>query len=423
MRGGRTDASRSRAPAGSSWAISCCPRTCSRSAWRWPSGASELAEADEVARARDPPDSGRRVLAAATPPPAFSEDFAAITQDHRLGRGMPKRKETRHERAGLFPAHRDPGQRRHGQDVPALQPVHRPAWRPACRPTQILATTFTRKAAGEIQDRVLLAAGGSGDRRAQRARSWPRRSATEAFTSRERRRAARRRRSARCIACASARSTATSCKSPADFGLELGLPPGWTICDELVDAGASRRGDRGDAGPRPAGRAADADQLCWPRARRCAASAAWSATRSRSSSSCTARPRRRLGADSAHARGSRRRSWTRCSSRSPALSDAGSAMDEGPRRRRGQCPAAATGTSFIARGWRPRCSIGETAYYKKPIPDELLALYQQLLAHAESRSWSASWPTRRGPRSSCWRDFAEQYAALQPSSGPCGSTM
>ena len=100
-------------------------------------------------------------------------------------------------------------------------------------PAEILATTFTRKAAGEIQDRVLL--------RLARAASDEQECTALAEAIGDKRFTRDR---ARKLLLETVRALHTLrigtldsffLQLAAGFSLELGLPAGWTICDELAD--------------------------------------------------------------------------------------------------------------------------------------------------------------------------------------------
>jgi ATP-dependent exoDNAse (exonuclease V) beta subunit len=101
-------------------------------------------------------------------------------------------------------------------------------------PDQILATTFTRKAAGEILDRVLLRlAQAAADNQARKKLADE--IGIQSLTKEK----------CRAILLSTVRQlhrlrvgTLDSyfIEAASSFGHELGLPPGWSICDELVDA-------------------------------------------------------------------------------------------------------------------------------------------------------------------------------------------
>jgi ATP-dependent exoDNAse (exonuclease V) beta subunit len=100
-------------------------------------------------------------------------------------------------------------------------------------PDEILATTFTRKAAGEIQDRVLLRlAEAAGD--AQKCQELADSIGDASFNpSRARRLLVGTVRSLHRLRIGTLDSYFLQVAG--GFGLELGLPAGWSICDEIVE--------------------------------------------------------------------------------------------------------------------------------------------------------------------------------------------
>src|SRR5947209_3918575 len=102
------------------------------------------------------------------------------------------------------------------------------------RPDEILATTFTRKAAGEILDRVLFWLANAAADEAERAKlakeigdkSLTREKCRELLVATVR----------RLHALRVGTLDSYFLQMAMSFGQELGLPPGWSICDEQIDA-------------------------------------------------------------------------------------------------------------------------------------------------------------------------------------------
>jgi len=275
-------------------------------------------------------------------------------------------------------------------------------------PDEILATTFTRKAAGEIQDRVLL-------RLAEAAASE--KSCVELATaigdksfsqSRARKLLADTVRSLHRLRIGTLDSHFLQVAG--GFGLELGLPPGWTICDELVEQAL-----REEAIEQTLARGHLSELLTLVNLL-----AKGEAVRSVS---------RMVGEMVTqlfnYSRQTESIAWEQVplakglAAEELALaldSIAGFPMPESrwTKARDADLENARLGNwrEFIAKGLALKVLDGESAFYKRPIPEELLNLYRRLLEHAASvLVGQLADQTRATQR--LLTHFAEQYGALQ----------
>jgi len=275
-------------------------------------------------------------------------------------------------------------------------------------PDQILATTFTRKAAGEIQDRVLLRlAEAAGD--AGACQELARSIGDEQFNQPR----------ARKLLVDTVRSLHRLRVGTLDsyflqvaggFGLELGLPPGWKICDELVEQTL-----REEAIDQTLARGRLSELLTLINLL-----AKGEAVRSVS----------RMVGDTVtqlfgYFRQTEAVAWEQIPlSKGLAAEElqavlesiAGSPMPESRWTKARDIDLAnarsADWRQFISKGLALKVLDGETAYYKKPIPDDLLAHYRRLLDHAAAILVGQLADQTRATQRLLAR-FAEQYAALQ----------
>ncbi len=275
-------------------------------------------------------------------------------------------------------------------------------------PDEILATTFTRKAAGEIQDRVLL--------RLAEAASDPEHcrelaaSIGDASFSQLR---------ARQLLVDTVRSLHRLRIGTLDsyvrqvaggFGLELGLPPGWSICDEIVEQALREeaieetlsRGRlselmtlvnllaKGEA-VRSVSRMVEETVTQLFGFYRQAEAIAWEQIPF--SKGLTTDELEAVLAEIAQSPMPESR-WTKASDTDLANARCGDWR------------------TFIAKGLALKVLDGETAYYKKPIPEELAAHYQKLLDHAASVLLGQLADQTRATHK-LLDHFAREYAALQ----------
>ncbi len=273
---------------------------------------------------------------------------------------------------------------------------------------EILATTFTRKAAGEIQDRVLLRlADAAAD--AKCCRELAASIGDKSFSQAR----------ARKLLALTVRSLHRLRIGTLDsyflqvaggFGLELGLPAGWSICDEIVERAlreeaielALSRGRlselmtlvnllaKGEAVRSVSRLVADTVTQLFGYYRQ-ADSTAWEQIPL--SKGLTAEELEAVLAAIAAAPMPESR-WTKA--RDVDLANA----------------RGADWKTFVCKGLALKVAGGETTYYNKPIPDDLAARYQQLLAHAASVLVGQLADQTRATHK-LLEHFAAEYAALQ----------
>ena len=245
---------------------------------------------------------------------------------------------------------------------------------------EILATTFTRKAAGEIQDRVLLRlAEAAGDANSCRELAA---SIGDAKFSQAR---------ARELLVQTLRSldrlrigTLDSyfLQVASGFGLELGLPPGWSICDEIVEQTLRE----------------EAIELALSRGRLselmtlvnllAKGEAVRSVSRMVESTVTQLFGYYRQAEAIAWDQIARTKGLTidELESVLACISSAPMPESRWTKARDGDVANARCGDwrTFISKGLALKVADGETDFYKKPIPAELVAHYERLLAHAAS---------------------------------------
>jgi ATP-dependent helicase/nuclease subunit A len=273
--------------------------------------------------------------------------------------------------------------------------------------SQILATTFTRKAAGEILDRVLLRLAQAATDAAQ-ARELATAIGDSEFTPER----------ARALLAACGRNLHELRVGTLDkwfiqlassFSLELGLPAGWVICDEQVE-----RNLRDEAIERVLARGRLPELLT---------------LMNLLSKGAAIRSVSRLVLDTVNEllelyREAVPSAWEQIqppkglseedlietineAAAFPLEGRAAAARDK-------DLETARLGEwdDFIGKGLASKVLSGENAYYKKPIPPQLVQLYQRLLVHAES-ILVGQVKMQTEAAYNLLRRFAEEYSALQ----------
>jgi len=276
------------------------------------------------------------------------------------------------------------------------------------RPDEILATTFTRKAAGEILDRVLFwlasAAADSGERTKLAAalglKSLPRETCRELLMNTLR----------RLHTLRIGTLDSYFLQVATTFGHELGLPPGWTICEDLTD---NILRDEAIELALAHGRLADLLTLVH------------SLTKGEASRGIARLIHDTVGSLFELYRETTPAAWQQIKVCAGLKADeleqtlaefATVAIAEKrtstARDKDLECCRAAAWDEFISKGLALKVLSGECAYYGKPLPGNLVAAYQRLLKHAESILVGQ---VARQTEATCelLERFAEHYTLLQ----------
>ncbi len=277
------------------------------------------------------------------------------------------------------------------------------------RPDEILATTFTRKAAGEILDRVLfwLAEAAADDAEREKLRGAI---GAEVLT-REQCRGMLAAMVRRLHALRVGTLDSYFLQVAVSFGHELGLPPGWSICDELIDAVL-----REEATELVLSRGKLADLL----------TLVHSLTKGAASRSVSRLVQETVGSLFELYRETSPEAWRKiavCKGLTAEEAEealvALAAVELGDNKRMAAARTedmerfrAGNWEAFIGTGLASKVLSGECAYYKKPLPPEMVKIYQRLLTHVESILVGQVARQTEATHDLLVR-FAEHYHALQ----------
>ena len=258
----------------------------------------------------------------------------------------------------------------------------------------------------------------------ERARSWPGQSATKSLRPQNDAASYWSPRCAGCTRCASARSTAISCKWRPALGTSWACRPAGRFATSWPTARAPRRSDR--AGP--GARASSADLMTLVHSLTKGAAARSVARLVRDTVSGLFELYREttpagVGADR-RLQGTRRRRTGRGAGSHRGLELPAGQIVQDPRQRLGKGCGSANWEGLIERDLPAKVLSGRCIFNRKPLPEELVAALSAGCLSTSNRSWSARWRSRREATHQLLERFAEHYrAACSSTSGPCDFRM